>query len=629
VTNESQASRSGILTLVLGMGALLLVSLHVARCQAFFGLAFYDDEGYFLLSLRQYSHGAVLYDQLYSQYGPAYFEILHQTSRLLNFDLTHTASRLFTLVAWLASSVLCGVATYRLTRSSVMALCSQAIVLEVLAPLLSEPLHPAGLLCLILSATVLTGTFIGTKHGTAAAATLGALIGAAALTKVNIGGLALISALYALATAAGRHARPFALAAGAAMVSVAPALMAAGWAHAWVRTFAALVAGSAGAVVLTGLGTAGGRTGEPRHLMVMLTSFLVASALFCAAPLAHGTSLSGLFHGVVLDPARFPNVFMIATALPPNAPVWAVFSAVVSLVLAGGRPEWTRKPAATVLLASAQLFAGAMIWLAHSLEGFAVALPLLWIPLATFGPGDRRRQDGAGDLLLVSLAVLQVLHAYPVAGDSHKASGTFLFVPVGAIGMVRGWNALFAPQPSGRALIWRWLPLSLLAAALLAPTIQAGLDQWRFCTLVANTTVPLGLPGAETVRVPPAQADTFQQLTRELRTRCRTFITMPGLNSLYLFTGMEPPTTMNVGAWMNLFSPVQQEQIRARFSKSPPPLCAVRNKTLVAYWMTRRPAAGEWDLPLARYIDDEFVTVNKYHLGSEYEFMIQRGEPFR
>ena len=96
---------------------------------------------------------------------------------------------------------------------------------------------------------------------------------------------------------------------------------------------------------------------------------------------------------------------------------------------------------------------------------------------------------------------------------------------------------------------------------------------------------------------------------------------MPGLNSLYLFTGAEPPTAMNVGDWMNLFTVEQQQELRDRFSRSPPPLCVVRERKVVSWWGRKRPGAGESDLPLARYIEDEFLTVDEY-LG--YELMVQR-----
>jgi hypothetical protein len=596
------------------MGVLLGASLHVARCGAFFGLPFYDDEGYVLLSLRQYARGAILYDQLYSQYGPAYFEILHQLSSLLDFEFTHTTSRVLTIVVWTASSALCALTTYRLTRSVVLALCSQALVFQVLTPIGNEPMHPGGLLCLMLAAATLAGTFIGDRGGTAAAAVLGGLIAAAALTKVNVGGLALLSAVYALAAATGRRGRRVAHVAGGAIVLAPAALTAAGWAHGWVRAMAGLVAGSAAAVVLTGLDDES--SAPPRDVLVMLTAFLVASALFFAVPVARGTSLTGLLRGMVLEPARHPTLFMFPAILTPGAPLWAAGAAVAAILVVAYRRVWAGKRFATAVLGCAQLVAGVVIWWGYGFAAFAAAAPLLWVPLLT-GAGDRRRP---GELFLVSLAVLQVLHAYPVAG-SHRAWASFLFVPVGALAMFRGWKTLFARQMSGHAMR-RWLPATVaVAVALTSPTLRTAFAQWTGCRLVYTLTVPLGLPGADDIRVFRGEAEALQHLTRDLTLRCRTFITMPGLNSLYLFTGSEPPTALNVGDWMNLFSAAQQQEIRDRFSRSPPPRCAVRQRKIVSWWNARRPGADELDQPLARYIEDEFITVDKY---GEYELMVQR-----
>ena len=250
---DDQGGWIRMVALVVGMGALLAASLYLASCNAFFGFAFYDDEGFLLLSLRQYVRGAILYDELYSQYGPAYFEVMRRLAAL-GFDFTHTSGRVLTVAVWAASSVLCAITTYRLTRSVAVALCAQALVFEVLTPTSHEPMHPGGLLCLVLAGAVtLVGTFVGNRGGTAAAAVLGGLIAVAALTKANVGGLALLSAVYALTAATDGRWRRLALVAGGAMVLAPAALTAAGWEQAWVRALAALVAASAGAVVLRGL----------------------------------------------------------------------------------------------------------------------------------------------------------------------------------------------------------------------------------------------------------------------------------------------------------------------------------------------------------------------------------------
>ena len=63
--------------------AATCVCVWASRFAAFNGFQPYDDEGYILLSLREYARGGVLYDEVYSQYGPAYFELVTSTFAVL------------------------------------------------------------------------------------------------------------------------------------------------------------------------------------------------------------------------------------------------------------------------------------------------------------------------------------------------------------------------------------------------------------------------------------------------------------------------------------------------------------------------------------------------------------------
>ena len=98
-----------------------------------------------------------------------------------------------------------------------------------------------------------------------------------------------------------------------------------------------------------------------------------------------------------------------------------------------------------------------------------------------------------------------------------------------------------------------------------------------------------------------------------LSARCRTFVTQPGLNSFYLFTGMEPPTRANTTVWMLLLSDAQQEQIVERLADAPSPVCALRRQRRV------------YTTPLARYIEERFVTLYERDF---FEFRVRR-EPGR
>ena len=86
-------------------------------------------------------------------------------------------------------------------------------------------------------------------------------------------------------------------------------------------------------------------------------------------------------------------------------------------------------------------------------------------------------------------------------------------------------------------------------------------------------------------------------------------MTQPGLYSLHLFTGMDPPTGFNASVWMLLLSDAQQERIVDRLARSPLPVCALRRQRRV------------FATPLARYIEERFVTLFEMEF---FEFRVRR-----
>lgn len=128
----------------------------------------------------------------------------------------------------------------------------------------------------------------------------------------------------------------------------------------------------------------------------------------------------------------------------------------------------------------------------------------------------------------------------------------------------------------------------------------------------------MALPGAERIRVPDADARRYQWLADTVAARCQTFLALPGFDSLYLFTGSEPPTMFNTNNWMAMFDAAKQTSIRDTFARMPAPLCVVRYQKGIRFWSGNRAIA---EGPLVRYIDESFVSVETRH---GYELMRQR-----
>lgn len=623
-----RAVRSPPVQLALASLLIAVACLPLAFFAMFTGFNGYDDEGYVLISLRHYVAGGALYDQVYSHYGPAFYELIGSAVPLLGLEITHAGGRAFTAGVWLATSVLCGVASYRLSRNVPVALCAQLLVFLSLESLRNEPMHPGGLLCLLLGGVVLTGSYLGTRARPAVAAGIGALVALIALTKINVGLFALVAVVFALTAAqppTGRW-RIVQWLAAAAMLAVAPALTRDRHDDPEVWRYASVVVLAAFSVVLTELTPRPRPTGARMNLVGLSIGCAIVGALVCLRQVVRGTSVMALVHGVLLDPWRMPASFSLPLGLPDTALPFAVLSALACVLVALVRRRWLPGIGAIAALrAPAQLAAGLLIWLfasgTVSPHPFTAALPLLWVALAPPCAGEGLEARRTGKSLLLALAVLQTLHAYPVAG-SQQAWASFLFIPIGAVGIAEGWRGIAVPL---RRLTGARAPALAAAATVgvVALTTAGGTLLYRHSAFMAtayDAWVPLALPGTERIRVPDSTARLLHWLTETLSARCRSFISLPGLDSLYLFTRSEPPTMFNTNNWMTMFDAPRQALIRDAFVRMPGPRCVIRSQEAIDLWSRKRRIP---EGPLMRYIDDFFVTAETYE---QYELMRQRPE---
>ena len=150
-------------------------------------------------------------------------------------------------------------------------------------------------------------------------------------------------------------------------------------------------------------------------------------------------------------------------------------------------------------------------------------------------------------------------------------------------------------------------------AILFAFEYQVRSSRWNYVSLV-----PLDLPGASHIRLTSGEVWLYQELVRPLaRPETETFLTLPGLNSLYFWAQKDPPTGFNVTTWMTLLDDRCQERVVEAASKYRG-LMVVRNRILADWWVEGRPIR---QLPLVRYIDEQFYTVKSI---DGYELMMRR-----
>jgi hypothetical protein len=585
---------------VLGLGLVTLALVPVAIWALFSGLKPYDDEGTMLVTLAGLSTRGAPYTDFYSQYGPFWLEVLGGPFALLGRPVTNDAGRIVVLVIWLATAALTGVAVRVLTGRLVLALAAVLCAFEVLKALADEPMHPSSLVALLL-AGALVAALAHRHRARTALAVLGAITAALALTKINVGGLLLVALLYGLAVSYAARPRTQ-LAAGAVLVLLPVAVLAPDLGHRAQLTQCAVTVAGLLAVAAAGLlARTRGEDAVRRPLVWLAVGGLAVALPVLALPLCLGTSPGDLLEGVLVAPTRQRTAFAVPLALAGWALPWAVACLLLAVIVRA------RGAVASPLAALARLAAGGLIWatLLSALPGvdageiIGVVVPLAWVAaLPPHPPGTALART-----FLPAAAIAETLQAYPVAG-TQVWIGLLLFVPVGAVCIGDGVAQLRAlaeqgqPMPSGKTLG------ALAAGALLFLTATTVARRGSDLHDLYASSPRLGLPGAARLHAPPDQVAADRSVVLQLRRRCSALITLPGMHSFDLWSGIEAPSGFNTTHWWSLLTREQQLETVER-ARTRPRVCVLRNDEMVDWWSRHAPAPSRRS-PLVRYIDDDF-----------------------
>jgi hypothetical protein len=574
----------------------------------------YDDEGFHLLTLRAYVSGHALYTQLVTYYGPFFYEIIGGFFKLTGFEIANDSGRLVTLFIWLLASLAGGLVAYRLTHSLLLGLSSQLLTFNLLAALTNEPMQPGGLLSLLLIGLALTAAY-RSRRPRATAVFIGALAAAALLVKINVGVFAVMAVAFAFAGSMTGRWRRLLLPATGLVLSVAPlALMLRLLDRDWATNYAFAVALAAAALTIVVTAAGARRPAAPAPLLMIGGGSAVAIVTIGIAVLT-GTKLSDLANSIVLLAYGQPQLFV----RPLNVKFWVVVCAAASAALAIAFASIRRgRPVAAVLPAIARIAAGVLMWICVLLPPsylLLLAVPLAWV--AAVAPRDDLRSptDGYARLLLPALAMMESLQAYPVAGTQVSIASLGV-VWVGAITLndgvrqLRAWAAgRSRPRLVGAAT---FVPLGALIISLAATSLWASV---AVASYAAGS--PLGLPGAELLRVPSMQQVALRSLSTSLRRDCTSFITMPGMSSLYIWAGQDAPAPLFDTDWIYFLDSEQQQSIVDQV-RSLPGMCVVRNDVVVKFWGQGRPVPSG---PLIDFIQTNFVSSGSY---GDYELLVPR-----
>ncbi|GAB7141799.1 hypothetical protein LRC484719_03840 [Mycobacterium riyadhense] len=614
----------------MAFAAVTAATWPIARYRIFTGWASYDDEGYLLIALKSFVNHGGLYDHI-AAYGPFYYQFWDGVFATLGVTVNHDTGRTATMVVWLLSSLLIGLSTWRMTASILVGLATQLIVFWALASLATEPMSAGGTAVLLVVTIVTISCFVGDRSSRFSIALLGGAVMALILVKINIGIFALVAvALVCVVSypvlARRRWLRPVV---EVGFVALPLLLMASKAGEAWVRHYAVHVAVAALAVVIALRARDAGRR-DTKELWWLGGGLLVVGVTACLAILANGTSLSGLIDGNILGPLRFPGgTFSNPLRLSNLTYVFDL------LALVGALGYWyaVRNGEARPRLADPLLVSGLSIlvglYMAFSGGGEkalvdassagAVQLGLLsfaWVALVQ-PPGKQDEATQFARLLVPPLAVLQALHAFPVAG-SQVSWSAFLLTPVGALCVANGVRGIAVGLDVGwkrRALYaFGAIAATVAIVPLVTITLKQGLDQAR---AAYQDAVPLGLPGAEDVRVSPNDAVKYRAIVTAIHQNCRSFVMLPEMQSFYLWTLQEPPTDYVTSSWGALNVDAYQQRVIEE-TRSIEGLCLLENDEMARFWTLGTIPES----PLVRYLHSGFAPIATF---GDYQLLKRAG----
>lgn len=600
----------------------VLMALAGALALAGFWLLFstfqiYDDEGYVLLSLRNFALHGGLYDQVYTQYGPFPYLLYAGLQRMLGFAFTNTTGRWITLVAWLGTAAASGLLVARPTRSLRWTAFTLAGVFTHLWVMINEPVHPGGLLALLVAGGAWLGAAAWESGRLERFAVIAGLAGTAmAFTKINVGIFFLGAAFtwLALNTRPAPAARVLTWLVALGCTVLPFALMRALFAQAWVQTFAlTFVCGALS--TLAAARTVAQPVATRRTWAWFAGVVLVASAAIVALTLARHTSLRGLIDGIVLEPMKHPGVYFFAVHWKSGSATLALLSLALAGAAAWGgwwQGKVFQRGVALARLLAAGIFLCAplqliSVSLADWVISYGVALAWLFVgPLRPDGPGTATRA------WVALVLIFQTLHAFPVAGTQLNW-GTYLWIPLLALGLYDAAPRL--REIFGRAAAWL-APLG--CTVIVAVTVIMPYQLGRIGRRAYVATAPLGLTGAENLRLRGDTSYAIRIMSQNLRAHADLLFSLPGLCSANLWTGLPAPTLANATHWFSLLSPAQQEEIRQRLSAAPRSALLVQHELLDYLSENGIHPAG----PLRDWLDANYETI--FALDG-YELRLRRG----
>jgi hypothetical protein len=588
---------------ITGITACCLFTAAIAYAYFFiFSRSMSLDEGYLMITVQGFNSGHALYDSVFTQYGPLYYFYEWVLRAVLSVPLTHDATRFLSILHWLLAAIVLGFAAWRMTRSAFAALFVAAVSFIHLSALANEPGHPQELVVVLLAlAIVLAAGFSRNRWTLESLAVLTALL---VFTKINVGvffGFALLPAMRCYSS--DRFARGawnwllFAVSAILPFVLMRRHLDAD-----WCRNFATIAA----ATTMTTLFVSQRVSGEPglgaKKYFTSGAAFGFTAAILLGVTLLLGTSWQGLLDGLFLTPLKMPRVALLALAVSGAAVANALASAGCGVLIVLRRND-ARLISLLNILKALYGIVGAFCLMGGAKAQLAYLLPWVWLAAVPGAKPAGSAGQNFARVLLCLAAAWQSLQAYPIAG-TQVTLATFLLVLAYGVCLNDSFRAA-AQTNRAQALLSALTPQKLFLTQTLAGLALVFVFTNVWCKLpdVRREHArlrPLELPGSTHLRMDDETSTMYRGLAQYLAAESGTFVTYPGVNSLYFWAGKRPPTQLNSTGWGQL-THAQQREILGTLAR------AERPRLVIVEAMMQNWDSAPYDpiRPLERFVAEE------------------------
>lgn len=571
----------------------------------------YDDEGYFLWTVRDYLGGHLIY-QLY---GPFYYELMGGLFRVLGLAVTTDNGRIFTLALWLLGSLIGGLAVVGLTRNLWLGVAGQFLTFHAFSNFTSEPMHPQALIGVLLVTLAALAAYRA-RFPRASATLIGAVVAAIVLVKINVGVFGGLAVAFALVACASGRWRRWLLPAMALVIVAAPLVLMTRLFHMpWVWQLALVMSLSTAGVAIAGF-TAGAPHMSRRDAIRMIAGGIALAVVCLGIAAAAGLRLADLV-GSVVSALGLPELFVVPARVTLADVGWAVLSLASAVAILLTRLGARTSPAVP---AFTRIGIGAFTWFSVLLLPswyWLLALPLAWVAMLPPRGDAENPTDPWARVLLPALAVMEALQVYPVAGTQEWIAAVML-VTVGAVTFNDGLRQL-----RGLALTTGSDSLLTISRSLPRGAVVVNVAVWGLFVYLSGMTYasgqPLGLPGTELMRLPPVQVSALQSLAAAADRDCTTLITLPRMESLNLWTEKAGLASLysDVGIWVFSLDAAKQQSIVNELSGRQG-VCVVRSQSVLDFEAQGRPVPRR---PLVEYIDTAFQSGGIFWV---YELLISR-----